>query len=202
MSPKHRSFRGLCTPNIRLLVLLLVLDFSPLIPPLMHFPVRIANKSFWFGEKIVTLQARKVVALVRQPVGRIRSCNLRPLMLLRPPLTLSSFNRCTTISRAFRLISKQHARTTCNQFRTRQISCYSSFSADSHSSLQPESSPKQLSSMSNYEEILKGKYPAKAHAKRVVEYMRKKNPAVNGVLYLEGQKTRMIEDNDGEAPFR
>ncbi|KAH8672053.1 putative Xaa-Pro aminopeptidase pepP [Tricladium varicosporioides] len=56
--------------------------------------------------------------------------------------------------------------------------------------------------MASTEAILKGKYPAKAHAKRVVEYMRKKNPDVGGVLYLEGQKTHMIEDNDGEAPFR
>lgn len=56
--------------------------------------------------------------------------------------------------------------------------------------------------MADFESILKGKYPAKAHARRVVEWMRKTNPDISGVLYLEGQKTRMIEDNDGEAPFR
>ena len=56
--------------------------------------------------------------------------------------------------------------------------------------------------MADVETILAGKYPAKAHAKRVVEYIRKKNPNATGTLYLEGQKTRMIEDNDGEAPFR
>ena len=56
--------------------------------------------------------------------------------------------------------------------------------------------------MADYEAVLKGKYPAKAHAKRVVEYMKKKNPNASGVLYLEGQKTHMIEDNDGEAAFR
>ena len=56
--------------------------------------------------------------------------------------------------------------------------------------------------MASYETVLKGKYPAKEHARKVVEYLRKKNPDVNGVLYLEGQKTKMIEDNDGEAPFR
>ncbi|KAH6668732.1 putative Xaa-Pro aminopeptidase pepP [Halenospora varia] len=56
--------------------------------------------------------------------------------------------------------------------------------------------------MASTESILKGKYPAKAHVKNVVEYMKKKNPDVGGVLYLEGQKTHMIEDNDGEAPFR
>ncbi len=50
--------------------------------------------------------------------------------------------------------------------------------------------------------VLAGKYPAKAHAKAVVKWMRQKNPNVTGVLYLEGQKTRMIEDNDSEAPFR
>jgi Xaa-Pro dipeptidase len=49
---------------------------------------------------------------------------------------------------------------------------------------------------------LKGKYPAKAHAKKVVDYLKSKDANTNGVLYLEGQKTRMLEDNDGEAPFR
>ncbi len=52
------------------------------------------------------------------------------------------------------------------------------------------------------EAILAGKYPAKQHAKRVAEWMRKSNPKLGGVLYLEGQKTRMIEDNDEAAPFR
>ncbi|CAG8952639.1 hypothetical protein HYFRA_00009746 [Hymenoscyphus fraxineus] len=62
--------------------------------------------------------------------------------------------------------------------------------------------PRPIASMESYETILKGKYPAKAHARKVVEYMRKKGKTVNGVLYLEGQKTKMIEDNDGEAHFR
>jgi Xaa-Pro dipeptidase len=52
------------------------------------------------------------------------------------------------------------------------------------------------------ERVLAGKYPAKAHARRVVEYIKKTNPKANGVLYLEGQKTRMIEDNDETQPFR
>jgi hypothetical protein len=56
--------------------------------------------------------------------------------------------------------------------------------------------------MADYEAVLKGKYPAKAHAKKVIEWMKKKDPSVNGVLYLEGQKTSMIEDNDSEAHFR
>ncbi|KAL2064094.1 hypothetical protein VTL71DRAFT_4588 [Oculimacula yallundae] len=56
--------------------------------------------------------------------------------------------------------------------------------------------------MADIDTILAGKYPAKAHAKAVVKWMKKKNPNVKGLLYLEGQKTRMIEDNDGEAPFR
>ena len=54
----------------------------------------------------------------------------------------------------------------------------------------------------DYETILKGKYPAKQHAKRVADYVRDKVPGANGVLYLEGQKTKMIEDNDGEEHFR
>ena len=57
-------------------------------------------------------------------------------------------------------------------------------------------------SMATVEAILKDKYPAKAHAKKVVDYIKKTNPDATGVLYLEGQKTRMIEDNDEAAPFR
>ena len=56
--------------------------------------------------------------------------------------------------------------------------------------------------MDAVEAVLTDKYPAKAHARRVVEYIKKKNPDATGVLYLEGQKTRMIEDNDEAAPFR
>jgi hypothetical protein len=57
--------------------------------------------------------------------------------------------------------------------------------------------------MADFEAILAGKYPAKRHAQRVVEWMRKTNPEINdGVLYLESQKTKMIEDNDEAQPFR
>jgi Xaa-Pro dipeptidase len=56
--------------------------------------------------------------------------------------------------------------------------------------------------MASYETILTGKYPAKSHAKRVVQYMRSKNPDVAGVLYLEAQKEMLIEDNDENVPFR
>lgn len=56
--------------------------------------------------------------------------------------------------------------------------------------------------MASYETTLEGKYPAKEHARKVVEYMRKKDPNVNGVLYLEAQKTKLLEDNDSDQPFR
>jgi hypothetical protein len=56
--------------------------------------------------------------------------------------------------------------------------------------------------MADVETVLAGKYPAKAHARRVVEYIRKTHPNASGILYLESQKTRMIEDNDEPMPFR
>lgn len=57
--------------------------------------------------------------------------------------------------------------------------------------------------MAPYEETLKGKYPGKLHAKRVAEYIQSKLPgAKSGVIYLEGGKTRMIEDCDQEEHFR
>jgi len=37
------------------------------------------------------------------------------------------------------------------------------------------------------------KYPAKAHANRVAEWIVKNGGNPNGVLYLESQKTRMNE---------
>ncbi|ROT38161.1 xaa-Pro dipeptidase [Sodiomyces alkalinus F11] len=56
--------------------------------------------------------------------------------------------------------------------------------------------------MTDYETVLKGKYPAKAHAKRVTDYIRSKIPDAKGVLYLEGTHTKMQEDSDHPEPFR
>lgn len=52
------------------------------------------------------------------------------------------------------------------------------------------------------EKVLSGKYPAKAHAKRVVEYIRTKIPDATGVLYLEGRADKLLEDCDEPVPFR
>jgi hypothetical protein len=43
------------------------------------------------------------------------------------------------------------------------------------------------------EQVLKSKYPAKAHAKRVAEWIVNNGGDPKGVLYLESQKTRMNE---------
>ncbi|EOD44692.1 putative xaa-pro dipeptidase protein [Neofusicoccum parvum UCRNP2] len=51
-------------------------------------------------------------------------------------------------------------------------------------------------------EALKGKYPAKTHARKVKEWIVANGGDAGGVVYLEGQKTRMNEDNDQEMPFR
>lgn len=54
----------------------------------------------------------------------------------------------------------------------------------------------------NVATVLKGKYPAKAHAKRVVEYIHKKIPDATGILYLEGRVDNLLEDSDEPVPFR
>ncbi|PVI06293.1 putative Xaa-Pro aminopeptidase [Periconia macrospinosa] len=54
----------------------------------------------------------------------------------------------------------------------------------------------------NYDEVLKGKYPAKVHAKKVADWIIANGGDEKGTIYLEAQKSRLIEDNDGEAPFR
>ena len=56
--------------------------------------------------------------------------------------------------------------------------------------------------MTSWKSLLNGKYPAKAHAKRVAEYISAAGKGKDGVIYLESQKSRMNEDNDQEAPFR
>ncbi|OAA56215.1 prolidase [Niveomyces insectorum RCEF 264] len=61
--------------------------------------------------------------------------------------------------------------------------------------------------MAPYDEILKGKYPGKSHARRVADYLRSKRPDLadassRGVIYLESRHTRLIEDNDEPEPFR
>lgn len=51
--------------------------------------------------------------------------------------------------------------------------------------------------------VLKGKYPAKAHAAKVASYLLSRNPAyATATIYLQGQRTRLLEDNDEPQPFR
>ncbi|KKK23250.1 hypothetical protein P175DRAFT_0511126 [Aspergillus ochraceoroseus IBT 24754] len=55
--------------------------------------------------------------------------------------------------------------------------------------------------MTSLETILAAKYPAKAHARRVADGLKALGHN-GGVIYLEAQKTRLIEDNDEPVPFR
>jgi imidazolonepropionase-like amidohydrolase len=43
------------------------------------------------------------------------------------------------------------------------------------------------------EKVLKGKYPAKAHAKKVAQWILEKGGDANGTIYLEAQKQRLNE---------
>lgn len=45
----------------------------------------------------------------------------------------------------------------------------------------------------NYEDVLKGKYPAKAHAKKVADWIIEKGGDKNGTIYLEAQKEKLNE---------
>ncbi|EGP87569.1 peptidase M24, partial [Zymoseptoria tritici IPO323] len=47
-----------------------------------------------------------------------------------------------------------------------------------------------------------GKYPAKFHARNVAKWIADNGGPSSGVLYLEGQSTKMTEDNDQESHFR
>ena len=51
--------------------------------------------------------------------------------------------------------------------------------------------------------ILNGRYPGKSHCRKVAEHLKSTlKQDVPTVLYLQGQTTRMQEDNDEAAPFR
>ncbi|KAF3769718.1 hypothetical protein M406DRAFT_343826 [Cryphonectria parasitica EP155] len=56
--------------------------------------------------------------------------------------------------------------------------------------------------MAPYEEVLRGKYPGKQHARKVVEYLRSKIPDATGVIYVESKKAKLHEDCDQEEHFR
>ncbi|KAL9001562.1 MAG: hypothetical protein Q9169_000137 [Polycauliona sp. 2 TL-2023] len=58
--------------------------------------------------------------------------------------------------------------------------------------------------MDQQDSILEDRYPAKAHCAKVASYLqtRSANASNNAVIYLEGQKTILIEDNDEPRPFR
>ncbi|EME79668.1 uncharacterized protein MYCFIDRAFT_156918 [Pseudocercospora fijiensis CIRAD86] len=47
-----------------------------------------------------------------------------------------------------------------------------------------------------------GKYPAKAHARRVAKWIAENGGPTSGVIYLEGQSTKMTEDDDQASHFR
>jgi Xaa-Pro dipeptidase len=47
-----------------------------------------------------------------------------------------------------------------------------------------------------------GKYTAKAHARRVAKWIAENGGPTSGVIYLEGQTTRMTEDDDQATHFR
>ena len=57
--------------------------------------------------------------------------------------------------------------------------------------------------MAEDDSLLNGKYPAKAHCQKVAAHLESsvKEDAPT-TLYLQGQQTRMNEDNDEAAPFR
>ncbi|KAK5989670.1 putative Xaa-Pro aminopeptidase [Cladobotryum mycophilum] len=71
-----------------------------------------------------------------------------------------------------------------------------------YSSFSSSSPPTATMVAQDFEAVLKGKYPGKSHAKRVIDLIREKNPNANGVLYLESRHTKLQEDNDSPEHFR
>lgn len=69
------------------------------------------------------------------------------------------------------------------------IPCFYSLSAESESWINVT----KMAIAENYEDVLKGKYPAKEHAKKVKEWLVSKGGDENGTIYLEAQKQKLNE---------
>lgn len=67
--------------------------------------------------------------------------------------------------------------------------CFYSLSAESESWINVT----KMAIAENYEDVLKGKYPAKEHAKKVKEWLVSKGGDKNGTIYLEAQKQKLNE---------
>ena len=51
--------------------------------------------------------------------------------------------------------------------------------------------------------ILQGKYPAKTHAEKVISYLKDHGADIeNAVIFIEGQRDKLNEDDDTSQPFR
>ncbi|KAK5627996.1 hypothetical protein RRF57_003711 [Xylaria bambusicola] len=141
--------------------------------------------------------------------------NMPPAAILTP----SSFVLCRITTLAFR--SAKPAIPFCGRMLSQYIAApYRSASLVSTVATPPSPpvspTPRQFSNIAtaphtttaatmadiDVETVLKGKYPAKAHAKRVVEYIRSKVPDATGALYLEGRSDHLLEDSDEPVPFR
>ena len=83
-----------------------------------------------------------------------------------------------------------------------RLSRSSSYSQPPHLRTFNTSSSQSKMVAENFEDVLKGKYPGKAHAKRVVQLIGEHESNVNGFLYLEATTTKLEEDNDHPVPFR
>jgi len=62
--------------------------------------------------------------------------------------------------------------------------------------------PRLLAMSSLTDSTLKSKYPAKAHCRRVAQFLVDQGYSNDGIIYLEAQKTLMVEDDDQAMPFR
>lgn len=54
----------------------------------------------------------------------------------------------------------------------------------------------------DFETTLAGRYPAKSHIDKVARLLKDQVPDATGLLYLEGSKTKFLEDSDEAEPFR
>merc|ERR1712000_721215 len=106
----------------------------------------------------------------------------------------------TSVFTRHRTVEPTRRTSTC---RTCARRSFTSSSVRPHAAQSKQTPPRSAAMVAeNFDEVLKGKYPAKSHAKRVVQLLREKVPDANGLIYLEGTHEKLQEDNDSPVHFR
>ncbi|KAI0006871.1 peptidase M24, structural domain-containing protein [Xylariaceae sp. FL0662B] len=137
-----------------------------------------------------------------QPIFGIRPCVAATLRSTRTPIFRHPLLTSYLVSHT-RLKSSSSTRPPVARKLYTKATPHSPISTVPHRTTRPFATIRRITMADiDFAAVLKGKYPAKAHAKRVVEYIHNNIPDATGILYLEGRVDKLLEDSDEPVPFR